>query len=471
MRHKNLCNLLSHIQKGTTPKQWENAKGRIKKDAAYLEQLLNQSNPPKIYGVNTLVGHLDNVSVDKKEVDAFQNELLENHSIGIGENYSDYEIKCISYAKLHAFSLGGSGITSSLYDHLIQIMKQQDFPTYVPKNSSYSCGDVIPAAHWAREMTNTLQKEYNYTLQRKEGLSLINGSFVHVGIAIAKLINIQSVWTLYNFNSIQYAKVLNTKQNTYTKNVLLDDADSMHLPLNWLTKEITEDGQYNVQHPVSIRSYPQVASALFNSITAYMDSIEEQLTRRSDNPIVLFEEEDPISQASFLAPMISLATSQLIDAILLTMWQIERRVHFLLSGEVSGIPLNAKDKDNKLGFIQVPKLISAKLEESRLKSGRRTFASGSSTSYGIEDIWTNGLSVLETLDDLIKNMNSMMAIEFALLLQINDRFLNKLSFDKRFQKYMNIENFRDQFTLLIDDHEKQQLPINYNLHPFDMLTV
>lgn len=468
--HKNVRNLISHIHKRTIPKQWESARERINKDANHLDNMLKRTSPPKIYGVNTLVGHLDNVSINEQEVNAFQHELLENHAIGIGESYSDYEIKCITYAKLHAFSLGGSGITPDLYDHLVRIVKEQKFPLHVPKSSSYSCGDVIPASHWASEITAKLHKEYKYDLKRKEGLSLINGSFVHVGIAIAKLSHIQSVLALYNFNSVQYAKILNNNQDTYTKNVLLNEDDSMHLPLHLLKEASEIDWQYNVQHPVSIRSYPQVASALFNSIKSYMNAIEEQLTRRSDNPIVLFEEDTPISQASFLAPMISLATSQLMDALLLTMWQVERRVHFLLSGEISGIPLNARDKDNQLGYIQVPKLISAKLEESRLQSGRRTFASGSSTSYGIEDIWTNGLSVLETLDDLCKNMNTMMAIELSLLLQINDRFLKKLSFDERFQKYIDIKNFKDQYTRLIDDHEKQQIPINYDLQPFDTLT-
>ncbi|MGM8365719.1 aromatic amino acid lyase [Virgibacillus sp. W0181] len=462
-----LQTLIKHIMKQTIPEYMTQATDRVKKDAKHLDELLNQDHPPRLYGVNTLVGHLDHVSIHGEEISAFQTYLLDNHMIGTGEAYSDYETRCISYAKLHSFSLGGTGITPDLYEHLLQGMKEKTIKPIVPKHASYSSGDVIPAAHWAKEVANVLKEKYQYSLQRKEGLSLINGSFVHVGIATAKLLLVQSVWSLYNSNSVEYAKILNKKRHTYSDKVMLNEDDTMKHPLNWIKEGLDDTGDYTVQDPVSVRAYPQVASAFFNSIQAYMDSIEEQLARRSDNPIILYEEEAALSQASFLAPMISLATSQLIEALLLAMWGAERRLHFLLSGKVKGIPLNAGDDNNVLGLIQVPKMVTAILEQSRLIGGRRTFASGSSTSYGVEDIWTNGLSTLEVMDELLRNMNKILSIEKTVICYIQENFLDRID-EAAPGKNERPESFREQYEQVMYANMEQELDINYNQAPFHL---
>lgn len=456
--------LLKHIDRKTIPDYWLNNKWRIAKDSDYLDQLTNQEDPPHMYGVNTFVGHLDNETILEDQIEAFQNSLIDNHSIGLDQYYSEKEALYITYAKLHFLSLGGSGITLDLYNHLLDIVKNDDTTFYVPKASSYSCGDVIPAAHWAQNIKQALQTKYNYPLKRKEGLALINGSFLHVGLSLAKVHPLHSVWSLYNFNSVLYSKFVNNQQFHHASNVLLNKHDTMHHPLNWLAST-ESNNNYDVQDPVSIRAYPQMSSAFYNSIESFLHAIEEQLNRRSDNPLVLFEEEAPISQASFLAPMISLSASQLIEAILLIMWQVERRIHFLLSGKIKNVPLNARKDHEELGFIQVPKLVSAIVEETRIKCGRRTFASGSSTSYGTEDIWTNGIIVDDLLYILFENFNTVLAIELALLLRIDQSFMEKPVFEKSFNSYY-INDFREQYRTLKKANKQMQLPIEYYLPPF-----
>src|SRR5699024_10076722 len=160
--------LLKHIDRKTIPDYWLNNKWRIAKDSDYLDQLTNQEDPPHMYGVNTFVGHLDNETILGDQIEAFQNSLIDNHSIGLDQYYSEKEALYITYAKLHFLSLGGSGITLDLYNHLLDIVKNDDTTFYVPKASSYSCGDVIPAAHWAQNIKQALQTKYNYPLKRKE---------------------------------------------------------------------------------------------------------------------------------------------------------------------------------------------------------------------------------------------------------------------------------------------------------------
>lgn len=465
-----LLELISNIKQQTIPSSWYLATKRIKKDEMHLDEMLKVSKPPIIYGVNTLVGHLDHVNLTDKETNQFQQYLVHNHMLGDEENYLNFEVDCISYIKMHDLSLGGSGITLDLYNHLLALMEKGLFNIdNIPKNASYSSGDVIPGAHWANGVSDLLHENFSYQLQRKEGLSLINGSFVHVGISVAKVFVIQPLWALYNHNSLYYIDILKSKQSNFSEQLITNKHDSMANPLNWARTKAKSEGEQKIQDPISIRSYPQVSSAFFNSIIAFTNAIEEQLSRRSDNPLVVHEEKETLSQASFIAPMISLATGQLIESMLLVMWQIERRLHFLLSGSVENIPQNGSTNSDPLGLIQVPKLVSAILEETRLKAGRRTFASGGSTSYGIEDIWTNGLTTLDTLQLVSNNLNRMLAIELSVILNVKKEFLKSEDDLLHFAKYNKNDNFRNQYKKIAIDNKHLKLPISYNLKPFDQI--
>lgn len=468
--HKNiyLLELISHLKEQTIPSSWYLATKRIKQDEKHLDEILKASKPPMIYGVNTLVGHLDHVNLTDQEINQFQQYLLHNHMLGGEESFSNFEVDCISYIKMHDLSLGGSGITLELYNHLLMLMEKGQFNVAnIPKNASYSCGDVIPGAHWANGVSDLLRENFSYQLQRKEGLSLINGSFIHVGIAVAKVLVIQPLWSLYNHNSLYYIDILNSNQSNFSEHLVTNKHDSMINSLNWAKTKANSEGEQKIQDPMSIRSYPQVSSAFSNSIIAFSNAIEEQLSRRSDNPLVVHEEKETLSQASMMAPMISLATGQLIESMLLVMWQIERRLHFLLSGSIENIPQNGSSSDDPLGLIQVPKLVSAILEETRLKAGRRTFASGSSTSYGIEDIWTNGLTTLDTLQLVSDNMNQILAIELSVILKIKNEILETDDDLRHFSEYNN--NFRNQYKKIAIDNKHFELPISYDLSPFDQM--
>lgn len=423
MTNSSTLKLLKEILDNSTPDNWKQSRTRIEADATHLDQMLKSSNPPRIYGANTLVGHMDETLLDKEEIETFQRHLIENHSLGIEPYYSDFESRCIGYTKLHLLSLGGSGITLELYDKLIETITDHTFTPKIPNGSTYSCGDVIPAAHWVKSLLNFWDKKQQpYQLKRKEGLALINGVFVHVGLAIAQLITIRSLWQSYLWTSKINAQVCFANPSNFTPLLSLHDEDLI-LDINqYILRNLQKQKTYKRQDPISIRAFPQIAAAFGETIKEFISSIEETMWRRSDNPLILFEDDSPLSQASFIAPRITFATSQLIEAILMTMWSIDRRIHHLLSGEVEGIPINGSQQSNNLGFIQIPKLSTAILEEARLHAGRRSFASGSTTSYGIEDMWSFGVDTLEVLNSICDKFCHLLAIESIVLYKCNRSF-------------------------------------------------
>jgi histidine ammonia-lyase len=441
------------MNKKEVPSHWLESQSRIEKDYAHLQTLLKKENPPKIYGVNTLVGHVDTEGLKSdEEINTFQKMLIQNHIIGTEPYFSDFSARCIGFVKINQISHGGTCISPELYQLLVKVIFDDHFKPKIPMKASYSSGDVIPGAHWAGALQTFIHTNQNYQLKPKEGISLINGSYVHAGYSLSILKEINNVWKHFVYNSLMNAILVQANRTNYTEHLTSGSSfDSISMIQKRLISLLKNEHEYKRQDPVSIRSLPQILKAFFSSINSLMESTEEAINSRSDNPLIVHESEIPLSQASFLNPLLTIETSKLIETLLMTMWHIERRVHYLLSGNVEGIPLNAASKEEPLGFIQIPKLITALLEEARMDAGRRAFASGGSTSYGIEDFWTFGVQTTHVLDKVVKKFAYMLSLEFIVSSQVYEHFHQEKKTDF---KVPQIKSGQDMNTLSNDLRKK-----------------
>lgn len=468
--HTNVYQLLKHIKLKTVPDEWIEAQITISKEEIHLDSILKLKDPPVIYGVNTLVGHLDNIILGESDTQSFQVNLVNNHAIGSSTCFDNYEARCMSYVKAHSIANGGTGITIQTYKHLLSCLTKKDFLPEIPKYSSYSCGDVIPAAHWAKYVLSYINNNIDntYAFKRKEGISFINGSFIHVGLALSNISRLQKVWNSFLTSSLLNAIVCKANISNYTSYLSTECRDPIIKICNWVNTYIDNNqDSYNQQDPISVRAFPQNCFALGKCIDIFLESLEIELQRRSDNPLVTIDDKTPYSQASFLSPMLTVATGQLIESLLLVMWSIERRVHYLLSGNVEGIQLNGSNRG--LGFIQVPKLLTSILEESRMIGGRRIFSSGSSTSYGIEDMWSFGLHTLEILNNIINNLLRMVSIELTVTLLCQSHKLRVPELFKALdQSILKDQPLTELFKEMESKIEQDRLPFNYErFYPYN----
>ena len=163
----------------------------------------------------------------------------------------------------------------------------------------------------------------------------------------------------------------------------------------------------DVQDPVSMRAIPQVLETWGVAVDDFLEETNHLLFKPSCNPFVYERHAFPISQASFLAPTLSVKTGALVEAALFVMWAVLGWTKHLLSGRVDGVPRDGSTAASPLGLIQHPKLMQAICEKARIDLGRRTFAAGSDTSYGIEDIWTNGLFALAQLEQGLDELQGL----------------------------------------------------------------
>lgn len=428
-----------------------NSLKKIMKEHVRIKHDIMQNNI-RIYGVTTQVGHMDDKDLSNDLREMFQKHLIENHHLVVNDEYDRYITKSILYAKIMQLSQGFSGISIEMYERLLKIMKDENYHITIPKSSSYSCGDVIPGAAFAKSVLNYSYGD-NYKIKYKDGMTLLNGSYISTGHALAltgplrKLIDQFLSNTIHLFSFAEYDTSMMNPIFYPQNEIMVKICSFFHKRLPYR--------KTTIQEPISIRSTPQVVEAALTSLNSLEKQIDILIKNPSDNPFVV--KGQSVSQSSFFSPALTLELEKTKNMLLYLAWIIERRVHHLISGKVKNIPINGVSDSQgiDLGAIQIPKLCTHTLELLRMENGRSIFASGSSTSYGIEDNWTFSLSLAEAVSRMIFKLKGLLTIESELFEYIKSQ--NYSRFKKRIEGIYKEENhnYNDMWNYKAEDAHPQ----------------
>lgn len=414
---KYLQSALAAVRGDTLPEMLQ--QGGARTGPAYeaaLEQVRRQGL--RVYGLNTLPGHLDTQSVPEESLSSYQHQLIENHTIGTAPYFDMFTARCIGHSKAWSVAAGRQLVSQELYERILAAITDPAFIPEIPARASYSSGDVIPAAHWARAV---LEHTEGQDLRPGEGMALINGAFVHTGMAM-------NAWA-------EYRRVLPFLLDTMSRSVslmrpapaFLDPDTTPSIDLSAVLAELARtlpEPDETFQKPVSIRSIPRQVEALMMTGQHLGEGLDVKLASPSGNPLIEQGGAVPHSSGSFVDPTLTLLTRSLIEAVLMAGWNSVQRTSYLLSGKVRGIPVNGRLDDNRLGLIQWPKLAQAHLEAMRQEHAASPFVSGSDTSYGTEDFWSHGTSTARRLVLAIGQLVEIVSIERETTLYAAEKFFD-----------------------------------------------
>ena len=414
-----LAECLDHVSRRTAPPLWAAGAERLGAEHRHLQALVRDP-AIRVYGANTLTGHRDAEAV--ADPASITSEILRTHAIGSPPWLDRHAARCIGYAKLYSWAAGLSGVSPELFDGVRELVLRDDFSPQVPGAASYSCGDVIPASHWATAVLDELSRSGAHAARPGEVMALINGNFVHVGQAVAMVGRIQRVSALaVEAASAFHSAALANPSNLYF--VATSERAWASSAVEYVKRRAKRRlSASDEQDPVSLRAIPQVLETWGNAVGDFLGEVAYLLFKPSCNPFIDERHPFPISQASFLAPTLSVKTGGVIEAALFLMWAALGWTSHLLSGRVPGIPRDGSTSASPLGLIQCPKLMMAICEKARMDLGRRAFAAGADTSYGIEDIWTNGTFTLAQLERALEDMESVFCLGVWVVHRLADDF-------------------------------------------------
>jgi len=418
---KVLQEFLTSVATLSRPERWSRCLDRLTDEHRHLCRLM-ENEDCRVYGATTLTGHRDQQQVRGAAATELLHQVILSHAIAPPPFHSRFSARCISFARIYSWAAGMSGIAPEVFRHCAELATDPEFDPEIPIRGTYSCGDVIPAAHWARQIVQAIEQDRATEIPAGQAMPLVNGSFVHSGYAASIVPALRAAWTLFvETSALSHQFCHANRSNLHTG--ALHRSGWVAETLEQITERATSSSTQGVQDPVSLRSIPNVIEILCVSSEEFLQELDWILMRPSGNPLFDTRLDKPLSQSSFMEPVLAGRTESLSSAILFAMWSICGRLSHLLSGNVRGIPRDAADHETELALIQLPKMSMAVLERARLRHGRRAFAAGASTSYGTEDLWTNGVHLVEQLEELIGDFRDLCSLELVAMHHIGRRSL------------------------------------------------
>lgn len=158
----------------------------------YLDRKLENNTSP-IYGITTGFGSLQNITISKDQLNKLQENLVMSHACGIGPIVREDIVRLMLLLKIHALSLGKSGVQVETVQRLIDFFNEGVSPVIYEQGSLGASGDLAPLAHLVlpllgmgevmykgkRYEAGRILKNFGWSpveLKSKEGLALLNGT-------------------------------------------------------------------------------------------------------------------------------------------------------------------------------------------------------------------------------------------------------------------------------------------------------
>jgi histidine ammonia-lyase len=326
----------------------------------WLNHKLQTEDGP-VYGINTGFGALHSRSVSKADLSKLQENLLLSHACGAGPEVPREVVRLMLLLKIHALSLGKSGVQLKTVTRLIDFFNQGIVPVVLELGSLGASGDLAPLAHlflpllghgevWvgdkkisASEMLN----RYNWDpvkLEAKEGLALLNGTQFMSAHAVYTLLRAFRVEQQADMVAALSLDAFNGRIDPFME--ILHSVrphpgqieTARHIRQLLEGSELISQKDKEVQDPYSFRCTPQVHGAVKDAIDYVARVVETEINSVTDNPIVFPDEGQIISGGNFHGEPLALALDFLGIAISELASISERRVYRLISGE-RGLPV------------------------------------------------------------------------------------------------------------------------------------
>ncbi|MEM8798821.1 MAG: aromatic amino acid lyase [Pseudomonadota bacterium] len=406
--------LLQALRAGTFPwpdsetdKIGQRLNERYARFCSYAKQMEAKGEP--IYGTLTMPGHRDDEAVSLEHQTVYQKAMITSHAIGGAPYFDGDTARAILLARITTLAQPGPAISSALWHRYVDAYLDPQFSPDIPENASYSSGDVIPAAHLAHAVL--FRSGANSNLGPGEGMAVLNGAFVHMGVVLRLAGKALQTWPIWAATMKRSLTALNADPRPFLY-PNPEDTGPLSTVLTWLVTGCAE-GNHPVQDPVSLRTLRQMITAFRNCGVALMTMLEMAFNSPIGNPLFFMGEardgskDNHTPSGSFATPELGIAVSGLCEALLAMAWMSVRRTHHLVSQGLSSKTKKAGDP----GLVQWPKLAEAQLATLRQRHGARAYTSGSGTSEGIEDFWTHGTAAARDALALIDGVHDLMAIE------------------------------------------------------------
>lgn len=404
----------------------------------YLDKKLN-NNDDLFYGINTGFGYLQNVKIDKAQLQELQNNLLQSHACGLGEEVPKDIVKLMVMLKIKSLSYGHSGVQIDTVKRLMEMYNNDVWPVVYTQGSLGASGDLAPLSHLSLPLIGLGEvycggekmqaaealKKFNWqpvSLQSKEGLALINGTqfmsayglynLVHAD-RLLKWANIIAAISFDAFDCIP--DPLHEKIHSIRAHKGQQDT-AAHLREILKGSPIAVQKKSQVQDPYSFRCIPQVHGATKDTFDYVLSVFIKEINSVTDNPNIFPGDDLILSGGNFHGQPLALA----LDFFAIAMSEIasisERRIFQLVSGQRNLPPFLVKNPGLHSGLM-IPQYTAAGIVSENKQLCTPSSVDSIPSSNNQEDHVSMGANGATKCKRVIDNVEKVLAIELLTAIQ------------------------------------------------------
>jgi histidine ammonia-lyase len=389
------------------------------------------------YGVNTGFGRFVSREIPEALASELQLRLLRSHACGVGEPYPREIIRAALLLRVNTLAKGYSGARVELAELLVGCLERNVLPRVPSRGSVGASGDLAPLAHLALPLVGEGEAEVDgellpgaealtrvgltpVRLAAKEGLSLINGTqfmaaFGALGAVRANRLAVAAdIACALSLEALQGSRVAFCPevqqlrplpgQAVSAANVIrLVEGSAIMEGHRWCDK---------VQDAYSLRCAPQVHGAARDLLAYVEGTVAVELNAATDNPLVLVERGELVSNGNFHGQPLAFA----LDALAMAASELasisERRTERLVNPSLSGgLPaFLTADGGLNSGFM-IPQYVAASLVSESKSLCHPASVDSIPTSAGQEDHVSMGNAAGLKAWQVLGNSEHALAIE------------------------------------------------------------
>ena len=308
----------------------DDAREAVRRSRERIEDVVESGEA--VYGVNTGFGELVDERIPAEEIDALQTNLVRSHAAGAGSELPIEAVRAMMTCRINALVKGYSGIRETVVDHLVAMVNEGVHPVVKSRGSLGASGNLAPLAHMSLVLLGEGEADVGtrgsgsesggperlpgdealervgldpLTLRAKEGLALINGTQLTVGLASLLVVDAERLVSTADVAGALSTEV--TMGSTVPSHPAITDVrphegqaqSAANVRTLTADSDVVESHRNcdRVQDAYSFRCLPQVHGAVRDAVAHLRAAVETELNSVTDNPLV-FPREAEGSEAS-----------------------------------------------------------------------------------------------------------------------------------------------------------------------------
>ena len=428
-------NLLAHNQLVSIT---FDAHDRITKCRKYLDDKMNNSDA-LFYGINTGFGFLQNVQIDKSQLQELQRNLIQSHACGMGEEVPKEIVKLMIAFKIKSLSYGYSGVQTDTVERLMDMYNNEMLPVIYTQGSLGASGDLAPLSHLSLPLigmgevyyagvkmpaADALQKLswQPIALKSKEGLALINGTQFMSAYGMYNLVQCDRLINWANIIAAISYDAFNCTTEPLHENIhairahngQVSTAASLRQLLTG--SEIAAQKKLQVQDPYSFRCIPQVHGASKDSFDYILSVFIKEINSVTDNPNIFPDEDLIVSGGNFHGQPLAIT----LDFLAIAMAELgsisERRTYQLISGQ-RGLPTFLVSNPGLNSGLMIPQYTAAGIVSENKQLCTPSSVDSIPSSNNQEDHVSMGANAATKCKRVVDNVEKILAIELLTAVQ------------------------------------------------------